>query len=169
MRAIFSRLDNFIAMFVAVFGVIWSTVFMPLLGGPLHSYEADAIGAGWRSIRSGQAQSLSDAFEAATSLPAQAVFPSAHAEELPMQLTAEADPRTLDLLGAPEIEIGPAVLLSARSDASRASTRAPRLSVSVAPLADIDAVPEATCDITAIEQELCEVPRAAASAVAANT
>lgn len=106
MRAIFASFDNFMVMFVAMFAVTWSTVFMPLLGGPLHVYEARAIGMGWESLRTGEAATIGEALERAASLPAEAVFPSASAHEVPARLTNVAlAPSELELLGGPEVEL----------------------------------------------------------------
>lgn len=166
MRAIFTRLDNFMAMFVAMFAVAWSTVFMPLLGGPLHTYEAQAIGAGWQSLRSGQAANINEAFEVATSLPVEAVFPSAHAEEVPMQLVAaapESDP--LELLGGPEAELPQSV--ATLTPMRRA---VPRVAAAPArePAIEIDAVPAPACDIPAMKQGLCEPAQPSGATVAAS-
>ena len=162
-RAIFSSFDNFMAVFVALFGLVWSSVFMPLLGGPLHTYEARAIGAGWQSLQSGQAASISEAFEIATAFPAEAVFPSAHAEELPPPATAAQAPEPLELLGGPDVEL-PMTAASHRAPASRlASQRELPAAPSVVP---ISTVPEPICDIPAVKQGLCEAP--AGDAIAAS-
>ncbi len=155
MRAIFTRLDNFMAMFVAMFAVAWSTVFMPLLGGPLHTYEAQAIGAGWQSLQSGQAANLSEALEAATSLPVEAVFPSAHAEEVPMQLVAAepAAPDPLELLGGPDVDLPPPVAAPTRLVPRVAAARA--AAPAAEPVIDSGVVPAPACDIPAMKQGLC--------------
>jgi hypothetical protein len=159
MRAIFTSFDNFMAMFVAMFAVTWSTVFMPLLGGPLHTYETRAIGAGWQSLRSGQAANISEAFEVATSLPAEAVFPSAHAAQVPFELVAaEPEPDPLELLGGPEVE------LPSRAVPRAAAARA----VAVEPVIEIDAVPAPACGIPALKQGLCEPAQPSGAAVAAS-
>jgi hypothetical protein len=154
MRAIFKSFDNFMAIFVAMFGVAWSTVFMPLLGGPLHTYEARAIGAGWESLQTGEAGSISEAFEIATSFPAEAVFPSAHAAELPAELTAiEVKPEPLELLGGPEDDGAPTFTGAVRRAAPRVSS--PRvMTVSMTPV--MEAVPDPICDIPAMKQGVCE-------------
>jgi hypothetical protein len=167
MRAIFTRLDNFMAMFVAMFAVAWSTVFMPLLGGPLHIYEAQAIGAGLQSLRSGQAANINEAFEVASSLPVEAVFPSAHAEQVPLELVAaEPEPDPLELLGGPDVDLPPPVMASARPvaprvAAARAAPPAPE------PVIEIQAVPASACDIPAMKRGLCE-PATPTNAIAAS-
>lgn len=103
LSAVFLRFDNFMVMFVAMFAVVWSSVFMPLLGGPLHTYEARAIGAGWQSLQTGQAASIAEAFNIAASFPAEAVFPSAHAAPVEVAMT-EPEPGPLQLLGGPDVE-----------------------------------------------------------------
>ncbi len=103
MRAMFTSFDNFMAVFVAMFALAWSTVFMPVLGGPLHTYEAQAIGVGWQSLRSGEATNIGEAFEIASSIPVQVVLPSAQAAEMPnrpIQIATAPDP--LELLGGPD-------------------------------------------------------------------
>ncbi len=76
---------------------------MGLLGGPLHTYDARAIDAGWQSIRSGEAVTINEAFEIAASLPVEVVFPSAHATEPNWQRIAlEREPARLELLGGPD-------------------------------------------------------------------
>ncbi len=103
MRAMFTSFDNFMAVFVAMFALAWSTVFMPVLGGPLHTYEAQAIGVGWQSLRSGEATNIGEAFEIASSIPVQVVLPSAQAAEMPnppTQIATAPDP--LELLGGPD-------------------------------------------------------------------
>lgn len=169
MRAIFTSLDNFMAMFVAMFAVAWSTVFMPLLGGPLHTYEARAIGAGWQSLRSGQAASINEAFEVAASLPVEAVFPSAHAEQVPLELvTAEPEPDPLELLGGPDVDLPP-------PPASAFPRRAvPRVAVARAaaptpePAIEIDAVPTPACDVPSMKRGLCEPAQGSGGALAAS-
>ena len=167
MRAIFTRLDNFMAMFVAMFAVAWSTVFMPLLGGPLHVYETRAIGAGWQSLRSGEAATISEAFEVATSLPAEAVFPSAHAEQVPLELVAvEPEPDPLELLGGPDVELPPPVVRSARRAIPRpAVTRVEALAIE--PVVETQA-PGPACDIPAAKQGLCDPAQPAGDALAAS-
>ena len=168
MRAIFTRLDNFMAMFVAMFAVAWSTVFMPLLGGPLHTYEAQAIGAGWQSLRSGQAANINEAFEAASSLPVEAVFPSAHAEQVPLELVAaEPEPDPLELLGGPDVDLPPPVVRSApravpRVAVARTAPLAPE------PVIEIQAVPAPVCDVPSMKQGLCERAQPAGDALAAT-
>ena len=170
MRAIFTRLDNFMAMFVAMFAVAWSTVFMPLLGGPLHVYETRAIGAGWQSLQSGEAGTISEAFEVAANLPVEAVFPSAHAEQVPLQLTAsQPEPDPLDLLGGPDVELPPPPVV-------RSTGRAvPRLAVAhvappaPAPVIEIQALPAPACDVPAMKQGLCEAAQPGGDALAAST
>lgn len=143
-RAIFTSFDHFMAMFVALFGVFASTAFMPLLGGPLHTYESRAIGAGWHSLRSGEATTLSEAFEIATSLPAEAVFPSAHAQELPLQIAREeADADPMELLGGPELP--PVVVLRPTG---------PRIAAAVTP---VTAQPMVELEISEL-QPSCGVP-----------
>ena len=170
MRAIFTRLDNFVAMFVAMFAVAWSTVFMPLLGGPLHIYETQAIGAGWQSLRSGQAANLDEAFEVATNLPVEAVFPSAHAEQVPLELVAvEPEPDPLELLGGPDVDLPPPpVVRSARiaipsAAVARVAPQAPQ------PIIEIQAAPAPACDIPAMMQGLCDPAQPDADALAAST
>jgi hypothetical protein len=154
MRAIFSRLDNFMVMFVAMFAVAWSTVFMPLLGGPLHVYETRAIGAGWQSLQSGQAANISEALDVATSLPVEAVFPSAQAAEVPMQLVA-AEPNPLELLGGPDVELPRSVATPIRRGVPQvAAAHAP--SPARDPVLEIHAAPAPACDIPAMKQGLCE-------------
>jgi len=167
MRAIFTRFDNFMAMFVAMFAVAWSTVFMPLLGGPLHVYETRAIGAGWQSLQSGEAATISEAFEVATSLPVEAVFPSAHAEPVPLELVAEPEPDPLELLGGPEADLPPPLVRSARR-------AVPGVAVArIAPLAqepviEIQSVRAPACDIPARKQGLCEPAPPPGDALAAS-
>ena len=128
MRAIFTTFDNFIAMFIATVGVLTSSMFMPLLGGPLQPYEAQAIGAGWQSLREGQA--LSDALDAATSFPVEAVFPSAQAADIPLRLV-EIEPEPLELLGGPNpTQAAPLV-----------RTRRPRLPLLDAPVVSVEIEP----------------------------
>ena len=105
MHVIFKNFDNFMAMFTAFLAVSWSTLFLSLLGGPLHSYEAQAIGVAWTSLQTGQARTISQALDIAASLPAEALIPSAHAEEIPIQVV-EREPEPLELLGGPDVEIG---------------------------------------------------------------
>ena len=170
MRAIFTRLDNFMAMFVAMFAVAWSTVFMPLLGGPLHTYEAQAIGAGWQSLRSGQAANINEAFEAASSLPVEAVFPSAHAEQVPLELVAaEPEPDPLELLGGPDVDLlPPPVVRSTRRAVPRVAVA--RVTPLVPePIIEIQAAPSPACDIPAMKQGLCEPAQTAGDAIAAST
>ena len=159
MRAIFTRLDNFMAMFVAMFAVAWSTVFMPLLGGPLHVYETRAIGAGWQSLQSGQAANLNEALDIATSLPVEAVFPSAHAEQVPLELVA-AEPETdpLELLGGPDADFPapPPVSVAARAASRVAAARASLPTLD--PVIPIQAVPTPACDVPAMKQGLCAAP-----------
>lgn len=168
MRAIFTNLDNFMAMFVAMFAVAWSTVFMPLLGGPLHTYETQAIGAGWQSIRSGQAANIGEAFDVATNLPVEAVFPSAHAEPVPLELVAApVEPDPLELLGGPELEAPPAVMHSARRAAPRiAASGVARTAPE--PVIEIQAVPAQVCDVPAMKQGLC-APAPVGDTVTAST
>lgn len=134
MRAIFTSFDNFMAVFVAMFALAWSTVFMPLLGGPLHTYEAQAIGAGWQSLRSGEAASIEEALEIASSIPVQAVFPSAHAAEMtaqPMQVAAMPG----ELLGGPD-----PILVTAP-----VPHRVPDV-IEVRPLVIVEGVPGSACE-----------------------
>lgn len=139
MRAIFTTFDHFMATFIAVIALAWSSLFLPLLGGPLHPYEARAIDAGWQSLRSGQAASLDEAFEIATSFPVEAVFPSAHAEEMPLQLVAAAAP--LELLG------GPDTILPAAPPRLMAPIRAPTVTaVAYTPMAEIEPIAELACE-----------------------
>ncbi len=170
MRAIFTRLDNFMAMFVAMFAVAWSTAFMPLLGGPLHMYETRAIGAGWQSLRSGQAANLNEAFEVATNLPVEAVFPSAHAESVPLELVAaEAEPDPLELLGGPDVELPtPPVAPSTQRAVPRVAV-ARIAPLTREPMIAIDALPAPACDTRAMKEGLCEPAQAAGEAVAAST
>jgi hypothetical protein len=164
MRAIFTSFDHFMAMFVAVIGVMWSTVFMPLLGGPLHTYEARAIGTGWHSLRTGEAANIGEAFEIATSLPAEALLPSAHAEELPIQLaSAPAQPERLELLGGPDaaFELAPR--------ARRAIAQVEVTRVSSAPMAPAEMTLEPFCGAPATKVGLCEQTAPADSAIAAST
>ena len=161
MRAIFARFDNFLTMFVALFGVLWSTMFMPLLGGPMHPYEARAIGAGWQSLQSGQATSINEAFEIATSLPVEAVFPSAHAAEAPFLQAPVQISDPLELLGGPEIDTDPARLEPARLVRLSVVAQAPPISLD----ALADAVPAMICDVPAMKQGLCDPPQAAGDAI----
>jgi len=101
MSAVFTRFDHFMTVFVAAFAVVWSTVFMPLLGGPMHTYEARAIGVGWQSLRTGEAASLSEALEIAASMPAEVLLPSAAAQPPPSEPTI-IETAALELLGAPD-------------------------------------------------------------------
>jgi hypothetical protein len=169
MRAILTSFDNFMAMFVAMLGVFWSTVFMPLLGGPLHSYEAQAIGAGWHSLQSGQAANIGEALEIASSLPVEAVFPSAQAAEVPLQLVAiQPEPGALELLGGPETEAGPVLVTEARRTAPRVA-RARERTAPLEPLAQSEPIAETICDAAAMKQGVCETAPAAADALAAST
>jgi hypothetical protein len=113
-RALFSTFDHFMCMFVAWAGVLAGSLFMPLVGGPMQPYEARALGAGWDSLRTGQAASIADALEIAASLPAEVVFPSAHAHDLSthalVAVAAQAPPSAAEvvdetgLLGGPLLE-----------------------------------------------------------------
>jgi len=144
MRAIFSTFDHFMIMFVTAMGVVWGTVFMPLLGGPLHDYEARAIGVGWQSLRNGEAANLREAMEIAASIPVDAVFPSAHAEPN-VQLVADVEPAIPDLLGGPE----PGFIVAAettRRPVPRAAPSAPE-PLPQAPLADFDPIADLPCDV----------------------
>lgn len=167
MRAIFSRLDNFMAMFVAMFAVAWSTVFMPLLGGPLHVYETRAIGAGWQSLQSGEAGTISEALEVATNLPVEAVFPSAHAEQVPLNLIVEPEPDPLELLGGPDVELPPPVVRTARRAVPPVA--AARVVRPPAPVIEIQALAAPGCDIPAMKQGLCEAAQPGGDALAAST
>ncbi len=154
MRAIFTRFENFMAMFVAMFAVAWSTAFMPLLGGPLHSYEARAIGAGWASLQSGQAATIGEAFEIATSLPAEAVFPSAYAADVPLELTpAQATPDPLELLGGPDVDMPDIVVAASRAAPRPAAARV--RPVPAEPMVEVGAIDQPLCDIPASKQGLC--------------
>lgn len=151
MRAIFTGFDHFMAMFVAVIGVLGSTMFMPLLGGPLHRYETRAIGAGWQSLRTGKAANLNEAIEIATSLPAEVLLPSAHAEELPIPLASSSrQGAVLDLLG------GPDATLAVPPRARRAIGRAEVISVSAMLMTPIGSLPEPVCDMPAMKSGVCE-------------
>jgi hypothetical protein len=164
MRAIFTSFDNFMVMFVALFGVFWSTAFMPLLGGPLHTYEARALGVGWESLQSGQAANVAEALEIAASLPAEAVFPSAHAEELPIQSVPAVEPSPLELLGGPDTEPPSADVVATRA-APRPAPRVTR--ISTAPMIHIEPLPEPACDIAAQKHGSCN--RAAPEIAGAST
>jgi hypothetical protein len=150
MHAVFKSFDNFMAVFVAVFGVVWSTVFMPLLGGPLQTYEARAIGVGWHSLRTGQAANLAEALQIAASLPGEAVFPSAHAAEPPVQIApVELEGETLELLGGPEVTH---IVVAARRPAPRVDEARPVPSIASA---DVEPLAEVACDTSAIKLGLC--------------
>lgn len=91
------------AVFVAMFGVFWSTAFMPMLGGPLQSYEARAIGVGWQSLRSGEAATLSDAFAIASAGPVEVALPPRRVTyRAPAAPDATVDAIMAQLLGGPE-------------------------------------------------------------------
>jgi hypothetical protein len=151
-----------------MFAVAWSTVFMPLLGGPLHVYETQAIGAGWQSLRSGQAANLNEAFQVATNLPAEAVFPSAHAEQVPLELVAaEPEPDPLELLGGPDVDLPPVVRSTRRAVPRVAVARVTPLVPE--PVVEIQEAPAPACDIPAMKQGLCEPARPAADQIAAST
>jgi hypothetical protein len=170
MRAIFTSLDNFMAMFVAMFAVAWSTVFMPLLGGPLHVYETRAIGAGWQSLRSGQAANLNEAFEVATNLPVEAVFPSAHAEPVPLELVAaEPEPDPLELLGGPDVELPPPPVVPSTRRAVPRVAAARVAPPSPEPMIEIESLAAPACDIPAMKQGLCDPARPAGEPLAAST
>ena len=170
MRAIFSRLDNFMAMFVAMFAVAWSTVFMPLLGGPLHVYETRAIGAGWQSLRSGEAATISEALEVATNLPVEAVFPSAHAEQVPLELVAvEPEPDPQELLGGPDVDLPPLPMVRSARRAVPSAAVARVAGLPPEPVIEIQAAPAPACDIPAMKQGLCEPAHPAGDPIAAST
>lgn len=167
-RAIFSRFDNFMAMFVAMFAVVWSSVFMPLLGGPLHTYEARAIGAGWQSLQTGEAANITEAFQIATAFPAEAVFPSAHAAEMPLRAVAvQPEPAPLELLGGPDVELPRFVASESRVAPRLATARSrPASAVSVVP---VSMVAEPICDIAAVKLGLCDdAPQRAGEPLAAG-
>jgi hypothetical protein len=165
LRAIFTRFDHFMAMFIALFAVVWSSVFMPLLGGPLHTYEARAIGAGVSSLQTGA--NIREAFDVATSLPAEIMLPSAHAEEAPLQLVAvEAQPAPLELLGGPDVDV-PIVAVAVPHAPRMHVTRVAASRASAAPVVPIEASAALPCDIPAIKQGLCEAP--SSDALAAST
>jgi hypothetical protein len=161
LRAIFTSFDHFMAMFVAMFGVCFGSVFMSLLGGPLHTYEARAIGAGFESLQTGQAANIGEAFQVATSFPADIMLPSAHAAELPAQpIAAETQQASLELLGGPDVDV-PILTVAAIERAAPRVRRAQRISRAPAPAerlihAETTAAP--ACDIPAVKRGLCEMP-----------
>jgi hypothetical protein len=162
MRAIFTSFDHFMVIFVAAFGVVWSTLFMPLLGGPLHTYETRAIGAGWRSLQSGQAASIGEALDIASSLPVEAVFPSASAAELaPREATLTAQLAEPVLLGGLDDANAPALRLVA---ATPERHRARRIAPPSAPEINlIEASAAPACDVAAAKQGFCDVVQAAST------
>jgi hypothetical protein len=104
----------------------------------------------------------------ATNLPVEAVFPSAHAEQVPLELIAvEPQPDPLELLGGPEVELPttPVVRSAQRAVVRAAATRvAPP---ATEPTIEIQARPVPECDIAAMKQGLCE-RTPAVSALAAS-
>jgi len=164
MRAVFKSFDNFMAVFIAALGVAWSTAFMPLLGGPLHTYETRAIGLGWQSLRTGEAATITEALEIASSFPAEAVFPSAHAQELPPQVASvEAEPE-LELLGGPEVDLPPRM---ARQSAPRATASV--RPVSSEPMIAIEPLATPLCDVPAMKRGLCDARQLSGEAGVAGT
>lgn len=164
MRALFTTFDHFMCMFVAWAGVLVGSLFMPLVGGPMQPYEARALGAGWDSLRSGQAASIADALEVAASLPAEVVFPSAHASDLSapaaVAIAARAvseEEEVLDgtgLLGGPLLD-APLPRLQLAQQNRSASTRTAAAPAPVTPAAHSQAAPSCASapKITACEPE----------------
>jgi hypothetical protein len=161
MRAIFATFDHFMIMFVTALGVVWSTVFLPMLGGPLHDYEARAIDAGWQSLRSGEAANLGEAIEIAASIPVEVVFPSAHAAEPVAHITlVDVEPEIPELLGGP----GQAFVSAERRRAPQRSPLDGPAQLPAMQIADLDPTSQAPCETPAVKTEACTTATARESA-----